>query len=82
MKFMVEFRIQPGNKNRAVEVFELRGPNRNPNVTFRGAWVGKHSDLAFVLVDSSDESQVTEAARSWSESGDFRVTEVIDVEQF
>jgi len=82
MKFMVEFGVKPGNKNKAVETFEQRGPNRIPGVTFRAAWIGKHSDVVFVLVESADESLVSEAARSWSESGDFRITEVIDVEQF
>jgi hypothetical protein len=82
MKFMVEFRVKPGNKNKALEAFEQRGPNRHPGVTFRGAWVGTHSDVVFVLAESADESLVTQAAQSWTESGDFRITEVVNVEQF
>ena len=82
MKFMVEFSIRPGNKNKAAQAFEQRGPNRDPGVTFHGAWVGKHADVVFALVESADESLVTSAAKSWTELGDFRVTPVIDVEQF
>ena len=82
MKFMVEFSVRPGNKNKAVQAFEQRGPNRNPGVTFRGAWIGKNADVVFALVESDDESLVTSAAKSWTELGDFRVTPVIDVEQF
>ena len=82
MKFMVEFSIQPGNKDNAVQAFEQRGPNRNPGVTFQGAWIGKNADVVFALVESDDESLVTSAAKSWTELGDFRVTPVIDVEQF
>ena len=82
MKFMVEFSVHPGNKNKAVQAFEQRGPNRNPGVTFRGAWIGKNADVVFALVESDDESLVTSAAKSWTELGDSRVTPVIDVEQF
>jgi hypothetical protein len=82
MKYIVEFRVQPGNKNKAFEAFEQRGPSRNPGVAFRGAWIGKHEDVIFVLAESSDEALVREAAKTWSESGDFRLTEVIDVEQY
>ena len=46
MKYMVEFRLKPGSKSKAVEYFESRGPNRNPGVTFRGAWV-----VAEILMD-------------------------------
>ena len=82
MKFMVEFSVHPGNKNKAVQAFEQRGPNRNPGVTFRGAWIGKNADVVFALVESDDESLVTSAAKFWTELGDFHVTPVIDVEQF
>jgi hypothetical protein len=79
---MVEFSINPGNKDKAVQAFEQRGPNRNPGVTFRGAWIGKSSDAIFVLVESAGESLVTSAAKSWTEFDGFRITQVIDVEQF
>jgi len=82
MRFMIEFSIKSGNKNKAVQAFEQRGPNRSPGVTFHGAWIGKDSDKAFVLVDAADESLVTGAVRSWSELGDYRITPVIDVEQY
>jgi hypothetical protein len=82
MKFMVEFPVRPGNKNRVVEAFEQRGPNRSPGVTFHGAWIGKDSDVVFALVESADESLVTSAAKSWTETGNFRITPVIDLEQF
>jgi len=35
MKFMIEFRLKPGSKNKAAEAFEKRGPNRSSGVTFR-----------------------------------------------
>jgi hypothetical protein len=82
MKFIIEFPVRAGNKNRAVEAFEKRGPNRSPGVTFHGAWIGTHTDVVFALVESADESLVTTAAKSWTETGDFRITEVIDIEQF
>jgi gamma-glutamyl-gamma-aminobutyrate hydrolase PuuD len=82
MKFMVEFRVNAGSKNKVVEAFEQRGPNRNPGVTFHGAWIGKNSDVVFALVESADESLVTSAAKSWTEFDDYRITPVIDVEQF
>ncbi len=82
MKFVVEFRMQPGSKNRAIDAFEQRGPNRSPGVMYRNAWIGTRSDVVFVLAESEDEALTTQAAKSWSETGDFRVTPVIDVEQF
>jgi hypothetical protein len=81
MKFMVEFRFKPGGKDEILEAFELRGPNRNPGVTFRGAWVGSQADLAFALVESAHQSLVEKAAQSWDEHGEYRITPVIDVEQ-
>jgi Domain of unknown function (DUF3303) len=82
MKFMVEFRLKPGSKNKAAEAFERRGPNRNPDVTFRQAWVATSSDVVFVLVEGSDEAHVAAAAQSWSEHGQSQLHRVIDVEQF
>ena len=82
MQFMVEFRLKPGSKAKAVELFERRGPSRNPGVTFRGAWIGAESDQAFVLVEAADEAHVAQAAEAWREHGDFQWTRVIDTEQF
>ena len=82
MKFMIEFAVRPGNKNKAVQAFEQRGPNHNPGVTFHGAWVGKQADVIFALVESAEQSLVDSAAKTWSETGNFRITPVIDLEQF
>lgn len=82
MKFMVEFQLKPGTKRQALDAFELRGPNRNPQVTLRGAWVGTKSDMVFVLVESQDESSVASATQSWSELGNYKLHSVIDVEDF
>jgi hypothetical protein len=82
MKFMVEFRLKPGRKNHALELFESRGPNRNPAVTFRGAWIGADSDQVFVLVEAPDELHVEQAAESWSQEGEYKITRVIDIEQY
>jgi Protein of unknown function (DUF3303) len=81
MKFLVELRFKPGGKDKAFETFELRGPNRHPGVTFRGAWVATQSEVAYALVESEDEAQVAKAAQSWVEQGDYRITQVHDVEQ-
>jgi hypothetical protein len=81
MKFMVELGLKAG-KDKAFELFESRGPNRHPGVTFRGAWIGTDSDIAFVLIESADEALVAQAAQSWSEPGESRITRVIDIEQF
>jgi uncharacterized protein DUF3303 len=82
MQFMVEFRFQPGTKDKAVAAFEQRGPNRNPGVAFRGAWVGTKSDVVFVLVESQDEALVAKAAQSWSELGACQIHPVVDVQQY
>jgi len=82
MKFMVEFQLQPGIKNKAVEAFEQRGPNRNPGVRFVGAWVGTKDDVAFVLVESADEALVAKAGQSWSDFSQHQIYPVIDVQQF
>ncbi|MCI0540669.1 MAG: DUF3303 family protein, partial [Verrucomicrobiales bacterium] len=69
MQFIVEFQLKPGAKNQAVAAFEQRGPNRNPGVTLKGAWIGSRSDVAFILVDGADEAQVAKAAESWAAFG-------------
>lgn len=82
MKFMIQFSAIAGDRNKAIAAFEQRGPNRHSGVAFRGAWIGKDTDVVFALVESADEGLVTSAARSWTELGDFRVTPVIDIEQY
>lgn len=82
MKFMVEFRVTPGCKNKAVQLFESRGPNRNPGVTLRGAWVARDADVAFVLLESDAEAHVAKVGELWREFGDYDIYPVIDVEQF
>ena len=82
MKFMVECVLKAGLKSQAMQAFEQRGPNRSPGVTYRGAWVGLHSDVVFVLVESAEESLVSADARSWSQIDDYRITPVIDLEHF
>jgi hypothetical protein len=82
MKFMVELRLKPGNKNKIVDAFELRGPSRNRDVTFQAAWVGTNSDVVFALVESASEAQVAAAGKSWSEFGDYQIHPVIDVQQY
>ncbi len=82
MKFLVEFGIEPGTKNRVLEAFEERGPSRNPGVTFRGAWIGKQANVVYVLAEAAEEAPITQAAKWWSPSSDFKITEVVDIEQF
>jgi hypothetical protein len=82
MKFIVELRLKPGARDKAIEAFEQRGPSRNPGVTFRSGWVAKQSDVAFVLVESEDEEHVAKAAQSWSTFGQAQIHSVIDIEQY
>ena len=82
MQFMVEIRLMAGSKNKAVEAFEQRGPNRNPGVRFAAAWVGSRADVAFVLVDADDESRVAKAAESWTHFGEAKIHAVVDVQQY
>jgi len=82
MKFLVEFQLKPDSKVKAVEMFERIGPNRNPGVAFRGAWVGTRDDLVFVLTESDEEELVQRVAEAWSEFGTHRIHPLIDVENF
>lgn len=82
MKCMVEFHLKPGSKEAAVQLFEQRGPNRNSGVTLRNAWIGVHTDIVFVLVESESEAQVAEAAAAWRSHGDFTIHPVLDIEQY
>ena len=82
MKFFVEFQLKPGNKSKVSELFELRGPNRNPGVTFNGAWIGKNEEVVYVLAESADEALLLNAAKPWGEFGDYTITPVIDLEQY
>ena len=82
MKYMVEFRLKPGHKEKILATFEEIGPNRNEGITFRGAWIGAHSDVIFVLAESDDEARLAAVAQSWSAHGDATLHAVIDIEQF
>jgi hypothetical protein len=80
--FIVEFRLKPGSKNKILEEFEKRGPNRNPGIALRSAWVGKQADVIFAIVDSTNDDAVTRACESWSESGEYIINPVINIEQY
>lgn len=82
MKFMVEIRLNPGGRNTAVAAFEERQPSRNRDVIVEGAWIGHHSEVAFVLVESEDEAHVAKAAELWSEFGQPQIHQVLDVQQY
>lgn len=82
MKFIIEFQLKPENRNAVMDSFEQRGPNRNPGVAFRGGWIGTKSAVAYVLVESDQESLVASAAASWADPSQYTITPVIDIEQF
>lgn len=82
MKFMVQFRLKPGVKNKAIEYFESRGPNRNAGVTLQNAWIGTDSDIVFVLVESPDAAHVAAAGQTWSEFGSHEIFPVLDIQQY
>lgn len=82
MKYMVQFRLQPGVKNAVVEYFELRGPNRHPGVKFLGAWIGKEADVVFALVEGDNQEHLEAAGESWGQFGEVEVYPVTDVEQY
>jgi hypothetical protein len=82
MKFIVEFHLKPENKNKVVEIFERCGPNRNPGVSFRNAWIGTRSNVVFVFGEGDDEERVEAVCRSWSEHGNYRIHPVIDIEDY
>lgn len=82
MQFLVEFHLKSGSKNQVVDAFEKRGPNRNPGVVFRGAWIGTRSDIAFVLCESESEALVEKVCESFQEHGSGKIHAVVDVENF
>jgi hypothetical protein len=71
MKFLVQLQVKPECRNKAMEAFELRGPNRNPGVTLKQAWVDTRSHIVFALAESADEASVEKAGQSWAEFGDY-----------
>jgi hypothetical protein len=80
--FLLEFRLNPGSKTKVVDLFELRGPNRAPGVSFRNAWIGTRTEQIFVLCESADEQLVEQACQAWSEFGQFQIHPVINHEQY
>jgi hypothetical protein len=82
MKFFIEFQLKPGNKKKVMELFEQQGPNRNPGVSLRGAWIGKNEEVIFVLAEAADEELLAKAGQVWRSYGDYEVTPVIDLDQY
>jgi hypothetical protein len=82
MKFMIEFRVKPGQKEKMIATFEKVGPNRNSGVALRGAWIGSRSDVIFALVESDDEARAAAAAQAYSAHADATLHAVNDIEQF
>jgi len=81
MKYMVELKLKPGGKDKLLEAFDTRGPNRYPGVSFRNAWIDTHSGVMFILGESNEESLVAEACQAWREHGEFTIHPVIDIDQ-
>ncbi len=82
IKFFVEFQLNPGNKGKVLALFELRGPNRHPGVELKNAWIGKKEEVIFVLAESADETLLLNAAKAWGEFGAYKITPVIDLDQY
>ena len=82
MKWMVEFHFKSEHKDQVMELFEQQGPNRNPGVKFRGAWIGSRTDVAFVLVEGDDEKRMEDVAQSWSEHGSYKLHPCVEVENY
>ena len=82
MKFMVEFRCLPGQKDKAVAAFEERGPNRYPGVNLENAWIGTKTDAVFALIESENESHVAAAGKFWQQFGQLHIHPVTDVQQY
>jgi hypothetical protein len=81
MKYMAELRLKPDSRNRALEEFEQRGPNRNLGVSLLGAWVGKDTDVVYALLESTDAALAEQAASSWRAVAQYTITPVIDIQQ-
>ena len=82
MKFFVEFELKPGNKEKVMEAFELRGPNRNPGVTLLGVWIGKSEEVIYVLAESPHDELLAKAAQTWGRFGDYQITPVIALDEY
>jgi hypothetical protein len=82
MTFIVEFRLKPGSKNQIVDEFEARGPDRNSGVRLESAWIGKSADVIFAIGESESEADVKEACSRWSETGEYKIYPVINIEQY
>jgi len=82
MKYLLKMRLKPGSLDQAIEAFEQRGPSRNPGVIFRQGWIDTRSQIAFVIIESSDQSLVEKAALSWAEFGESEIHPVIDIDQY
>jgi hypothetical protein len=81
MKYMVEFPFPADQREPILRRFEERGPNRNPGVKFRDAWIGERDHVIYVLVESDDIAAVESACCSWADMGPAKITPVVGVEQ-
>ncbi len=82
MLYMVTLKIHAGQRNKAIEEFEARGPNRTPGVAFRGTWVATHDDVVYALIDARDEPAAEQACQAWSDFGDGKICPVVDIDKY
>lgn len=82
MLYMLKLQISAGKRDQALAEFERRGPNRNPGVKFRGAWIAVKDDTAYALVEGTDEPAIENACQAWSEYGQWSVCPVVDIEKY
>ena len=82
MRYLVELQVKPQSINLILDQFELRGPNRVAGVHFRQAWISKKQDVIYALSDADNEAELLEACHHWDEFGTYRITEVVDIENY
>ena len=79
MKFMVSSGSSRAARTRLIEAFELRGPNRNPGVTFRKALDRQPIGGDFrTRRKRGRSSSSNRRCQSWAQFGEYQITPVID----
>ena len=78
MKFMISWKIAPGNHKPAGEAFLKEGAPLPEGLALVGRWHGPGSVSGWALVEGEDSGALYQHVAEWANLLDFEITPVIE----
>ena len=81
MKFLVEFRYDSAQREAFRAAFESAGLGHAEGLSIQTGWVSTKECLVFLVAESADAAKVDQACQAWSKYGQWKIRQVLDLDQ-